>query len=681
MASVSSGPRPRSWEVLDDIVPTSPSASYGNVFLASLETSGEIPIILDPGIVVDDSLILDERQRSTTYPMSSSSSSTTRDRESIGTFGIPRTLLSRRSRDIFSDAQANGLNRDSSLISFVENTPTTPKFTSQFLAPQPEECYYDKKPGVHSSLSAHMVPSVSQVSLARSLGGRIQPSTSQSSWASHSPSLGTPTRRRFKTAHSPSFASSLSMIILAAGSAPGSPTVASSLVTEAQAYASRYRQNIPALDSRSTFSNKVDFPRSVSPNDDRLSINSPVLTTFSRPSSPAPPLVMDETVTIVREGPRIRSRSCATTKSNDSNRSGRSAMSTPTTRTKAARSTNSPHSADFRKRIHLPTDTLQESSTAYSSGTAGVPGSITWLETVFLRLWMDQEGFRLAQPVFKLSAYTTAPGDPHNKEQVTEFIHGTAEFRPVKKYAFVFHHASLDPAPILRKLTCQDEDGVDYISRQATLTIKSNGVYSVFGSEDCDRSPLSPTLSNSGQAQRSEPMKLTWRFEYRVEDRYVEGTDKLRPGEKSIIPILFSCSPGLLHPSQGKKIKIMHVLRKGLVPKLASAKMEGSASAPTSPEASSFDIIPPVLPAAKEHRRVHSTVEGVSERGRQPIDPPTGESQKIGYGLKRSRAMSFSPSPKPQLEIDAGLLDKHILPPELVRKLLDNPEVAVIDQS
>ncbi|KAI0782384.1 hypothetical protein BC629DRAFT_1594171 [Irpex lacteus] len=665
--------RPQNWEALqalDDISLGSPSVSLGSVFLSSLETSGEIPIILDPGIDFDASYSFDDRRRSQTCPLPVSSSTITA--ESVGTFGVPRSMIVSPSSDIFQGSLPTEHNRDSGLMAFGYNTPASQ--SSQYLTP--EEGYYDRKAGTQSNftLSAYMASSGTHISLGRSLAGRIQPSTSQSSWTSHTPSVGTPTRRRFMTAHSPSLASSLSTIILAS-SAPGSPTLASSLVTEAQAYASNYRQTIPTSDSRSTIgSSRVEFPRSASPLDDRLSIHSPVCTTFNRPSSPAPLLMMDETARMVREGPRLRTKSAATTKSNDSGRSGRSA------RTMATKST---HSAQSTQRTCVAPEPSGVPSGVPSALNPSLPKALSWIENIRLQLWMDQEGFRLSQPVFKLFAYSGSSTDNRDSTRLHEQTHGTVEFRPIKNYAFSYHHAALDPAPILRKLTLQGDDSVDYISRQATLTIKSNGTYSVSSSEILDRSPLSPTLP--ANTRPSEPVTLTWRFEYRVEDRYVEGTDKVRPGEKAIVPLSFTCSPGLLHPAHGKKIKLMHVLRKGLVPKLPSTKVEEPAP-PSEPVPIKLELPPPRIPAAvKEHRRVQSTASGKHTPQFGNVDSMTPEStgtKPVGHGMKRSRAMSFSPAPAPRvhLKVDAALLDRHILPPELVRKLLDNPEVDVVEK-
>ncbi|KAI9070125.1 hypothetical protein FKP32DRAFT_19847, partial [Trametes sanguinea] len=134
--------------------------------------------------------------------------------------------------------------------------------------------------------------------------------------------------------------------------------------------------------------------------------------------------------------------------------------------------------------------------------------------------------------------------------------HGIAIFQPVRRQGAVYHHGTLDSAPVLRRLTLAGDEEKDYISRHASLTIKANGVYAVTGTEWFE-GHIQP---GTGQAREGGgPLLLKWRFEYAVDDR-VEGTKK-RPvlsGDRAFIPLSFSCSPGLLHPTHGKPIRLMH---------------------------------------------------------------------------------------------------------------------------
>lgn len=643
--------RPQNWEALlalDDISVPSPSVSFGSVFLATLPSSGEIPIILDHGITLGyfSSPNQDYDLAGDMLPISSSIATA----ETGGTFGPPGRLQAPRSPTLSLNSQLSGdlESVDSSLVACGYQRTTR---RSQLLTAQPDDGYYDKKSGIHSdfSLSAYMSPSASQLSLARSLPGYMRSSSSQSSWTSSSQE--TLNLRQNAAQRSPSLVGSLSTIILAAGSAPASPTITTTFHTEAQAYASRFRQNMTTSDSRSTIGSRVDFPLSGLSHDDRISLHSPVRTNFSRPSSAAPPLAMDEPSTVLREGPRLRTKSAATARSNDSGHSARTAGGKPT---HSAQSSHRAQTVDGKpSKIVMPVPTL--------------PTSLSWLENIRLQLWIDQEGFRLVQPIFHLSGYSYTPGDsgPDNA-----FLHGTLEFCPVEQQAYFFYHATLDPAPTLRKLTTQDDESRDYISRQATLAIKSNGVYSVSGSEVVGPAkPSSPTLPHMS-VHHQDQLKLHWRFEYAVEDRLA---GKTRPGEKALTPLSFSCTPGLLHPSNGKKIKLMQVFKKGLAPKLASAKIQDDHSLDFATGGGSH--------SATGHRRARSSAykdlqaPAEIDRMRHQTEPAV----KVSHpARKRSRAMSFSFGP--QLTVDASLLDRHILPPALVQKMMNNPDIAIVDR-
>jgi hypothetical protein len=69
----------------------------------------------------------------------------------------------------------------------------------------------------------------------------------------------------------------------------------------------------------------------------------------------------------------------------------------------------------------------------------------------------------------------------------------------------------LDSPPVLRRLTVNG-DMNDYISRQAALTLKENGVYAVESTEDKG--------------------SFAWKFEYLVEDRRIPESGKVMDGEK-----------------------------------------------------------------------------------------------------------------------------------------------------
>ena len=205
-------------------------------------------------------------------------------------------------------------------------------------------------------------------------------------------------------------------------------------------------------------------------------------------------------------------------------------------------------------------------------GTVHLPGSLSWLENIVVELGLDQEGFRSVHPRFVPSGYThendarTTPGIPDT------LVSGLVELRPMKRYAFVFHHATLESSPMLRSLMLLGEDAKDYLSRQASLSIKQNGVYVVRGSEVSDLSITTSSTQHPHAHYRH--FKYEWRFEYVVNDRK-DSLGKSIPGEKVLTPLSFACTPGLLHPicGSGRKTSIMQQVKKVFTAKLAAERM------------------------------------------------------------------------------------------------------------
>ncbi|TBU50070.1 hypothetical protein BD309DRAFT_881139 [Dichomitus squalens] len=209
-----------------------------------------------------------------------------------------------------------------------------------------------------------------------------------------------------------------------------------------------------------------------------------------------------------------------------------------------------------------------------------LPAVLSWLRDICFELWIDQEGFRRIQPKFRLVGYTPPSPDPAMSCD-NDLTHGIALFRPVRRVTSTYHHGILDSLPAIRRLTLADREDKDYMSRQASLAIKANGVYVVTGTESFeDLPPGSPGSGLSHAANNflnlgpdhAEQPKLRWRFEYMVEDRK-NDSGKVIAGEKVLTPLSFSCSPGLLHPSHGKRIRLVQVLMKNMIPKLSSAKL------------------------------------------------------------------------------------------------------------
>ncbi|KAG9082919.1 hypothetical protein FRC07_014065 [Ceratobasidium sp. 392] len=144
---------------------------------------------------------------------------------------------------------------------------------------------------------------------------------------------------------------------------------------------------------------------------------------------------------------------------------------------------------------------------------------------------------------------------PATDPKPVEFLEnwGVAEFTMTKRQGWNFHHGVAEGEPKLRRLTINGVEDVDYLSRQASLSVRSNGVYTVKGSEDHGRFP--------------------WKFEYLVEGRR-GSTGSILQGEKTLTPLSFSCAPEMLIPEQGKKVGLLRVMKKSVIPKISASKMD-----------------------------------------------------------------------------------------------------------
>ena len=243
-----------------------------------------------------------------------------------------------------------------------------------------------------------------------------------------------------------------------------------------------------------------------------------------------------------------------------------------------------------------------------------------WIRNITLQCLIDQEGFRSAQPSFKLS------GIVHLRSSLEQTPGpATAQFRPITRQSFYFHHAVFENPPILRRVTVNDQETHDYVSRQAHLTLKCNGVYVVHGHEIF-------SVDHDGETR-----KLSWQFEYLVDDRRLDISGRIIEGEKVLTPLTFSCSPELLLPAQGKRVNIMHVFKKSIASKLFAEKFQP----PGTPNPNDGPESPNPLSPVKTHgwglhRRVKS--HGTRQQdGHKTVNSRTGP---IYYGTNGHRTRS-----------------------------------------
>lgn len=194
-----------------------------------------------------------------------------------------------------------------------------------------------------------------------------------------------------------------------------------------------------------------------------------------------------------------------------------------------------------------------------------LPVSLSWLQSTTLEIMIDQEGFRMIKPVFRFAGYSCSTTTENNAITLgLHLVSATADFMPLQRRSFAFHHSSLDTPPVLRRLMVNGDRSHDYLSRQAYLILKANGPYTVQGTE------LVQSLRHFPSAN---PPVLAWRFDYVVGDRRTEA-GRIIPGEKTLTPLSFTCSPALLQSTQAKKIRVVHVVKKSVVTKLTATKME-----------------------------------------------------------------------------------------------------------
>ncbi|KZT08528.1 uncharacterized protein LAESUDRAFT_723397 [Laetiporus sulphureus 93-53] len=267
-----------------------------------------------------------------------------------------------------------------------------------------------------------------------------------------------------------------------------------------------------------------------------------------------------------------------------------------------------------------------------------LPGILGWLRDIRIELWIDQEGSGAVRPTFTLMGYTV---DRSKVEQDTGLVNaltfGLADFKPTTRQVFTFQTGDPDRQPVLRTLRVAGDDPKDYISQQAVLTVDSNGVYSVHGVEFFDLQP------------HQAPLVLRWQFEYFVHDNLAETQQTIIPSEMTLTPLRFSCSPGLLHPTHGKKkARLLNVFKRSRSVKLIAEKIDVPRP---SPEASRTMPLEP-----------HYSKEG-SDRAAEllhahavPHHARQGEiHHQATHGLKRSPKLTLhitAPASSSELELD-----------------------------
>ena len=318
-----------------------------------------------------------------------------------------------------------------------------------------------------------------------------------------------------------------------------------------------------------------------------------------------------------------------------------------------------------------------------------LPEKLSWLKGINLEIWIDQEGFRATRAAFRLAGYSELDRsfEPFGQDstlhpQTNAAISGIADFIPIKRQVFIFHRSALDSPPVLRRLTIHGDESRDYISRQASLTLK-NGVYTIRGYETSSLSSLGHGRNSTDlNACSGTDAKLKWKFDYMVKDRRGAKTGKILAGEKTLTPLAFSCSPFLLHSLQGKKVRLLHTVKKSVALKISAEKLEppkppNKSPNPTAPVLLPFALKTNLLPVLAPshpvnqktrawtlHRRAYSHAVG------QNITPDVllssskcNERQASTKAVGRRRASSAGERNSPdKVSREAGPAVEHIAP-------------------
>lgn len=188
-----------------------------------------------------------------------------------------------------------------------------------------------------------------------------------------------------------------------------------------------------------------------------------------------------------------------------------------------------------------------------------------WLRDTLVELWIDQEGFRAVRPKFYLASVSS--GLPVTPVDRSTFPVGeddplyttVAEFLPVKRISYPFHHAPLDRTPCLTRVAVAGDEARDFVTRTGSLPLREDGVFFVSGTEDA----------------RIEPgriVRLAWRFEYFIAHRI--PASRGRGGERLLTPLSFSCTPALLDRSRAHKVTVLHIMKKTVLPNIVAQKLE-----------------------------------------------------------------------------------------------------------
>ncbi|CDR88965.1 uncharacterized protein SPSC_06337 [Sporisorium scitamineum] len=210
------------------------------------------------------------------------------------------------------------------------------------------------------------------------------------------------------------------------------------------------------------------------------------------------------------------------------------------------------------------------------------------------------------------------PKSRGDKDQEAEQS-GTLEFglseetRLVNGFAFDVGRKA-EVTVLLKHLTVGEDTKGDLLTRQASLSLTTLGSHQVSGYERKGR--------------------LAWKFAYRVE------TDGGYAGRRRLAPLRFSCSATLLNPERARKSRLLNLVKKQMVPTLASKAMAVSGETLDSPSSASYAYdeglaTTTASPASSRRSNRQLTADPTSPVRRNHVTSGTGNSSAYNSPLRQ----------------------------------------------
>ncbi|KAJ9475824.1 hypothetical protein PHBOTO_005896 [Pseudozyma hubeiensis] len=215
------------------------------------------------------------------------------------------------------------------------------------------------------------------------------------------------------------------------------------------------------------------------------------------------------------------------------------------------------------------------------------------------------------------------PKSRGDKDQEAEQS-GTLEFGPSREvgvdgFTFALGRKS-DPSALLKHLTVGEDTKADLLTRQAALSLRTLGDHQVSGYERKGR--------------------LAWKFAYRVE------VDHGNAERRRLVPLRFSCSATLLNPERARKSRLLNLVKKQMVPTLASKTVASSHTPTDSPRSGGFASDDGTAsPSSASARQLQHRQQPQQQQPGSPVRITNGAQSRAVSGAYNSPLRQISRTP------------------------------------